>query len=369
VFCIVVALGLLSIERLSTVNDTAEVLGNHGLPSTAQAGKLLTSIYSFRLREARYLLLAADGADLDKAQADLAAGTDRIVAARAAYTPLIIGGSATEQLVRQFDREWTAYGAESQRMIGLAHDHDAKAATALFNGASRDSFDRAIKALNEAADLDVRAGKQAADRGAAIYISTRTTVIAALVFAAVFCALLGWMLVAGVSTPIQRATAAMKRLADHDLSTTIPGVGRRDEIGAMAAAVQIFKDNIIEADRLTAEQRAEHGQREARAARIEAANAAFDRSAGDALGVLGAAAETLRTTEQQGAATQEIARNVQEAARGTAEVAHNVTGLNQIVEATGGAAVDVLGASDALGEQAGILRDRVNRYLSDIRAA
>ena len=73
--------------------------------------------------------------------------------------------------------------------------------------------------------------------------------------------------------------------------------------------------------------------------------------------------------EQQGAATQEIARNVQEAARGTTEVSSNISGLNQIVEETGAASVEVLSASDELGQQAEQLRARVGTFLSDIRSA
>ncbi|MEI9982912.1 MAG: methyl-accepting chemotaxis protein [Aliidongia sp.] len=73
--------------------------------------------------------------------------------------------------------------------------------------------------------------------------------------------------------------------------------------------------------------------------------------------------------EEQGAATQEIARNVQEAARGTAEVSSNITGLNQVVEDTGAASVDVLTSADALGEQAGTLRARVGSFLAEIRSA
>ena len=45
----------------------------------------------------------------------------------------------------------------------------------------------------------------------------------------------------------------MRRLAARDLSGAIPGTGRGDEIGAMASSVGVFKDNIIQADRLTAE--------------------------------------------------------------------------------------------------------------------
>ena len=545
VLAIVIILGLLSINRLSAVNDNAEQVRNDWLPSTGQMSKLLTSIYSFRLREARYLLVAADGGDLDKAQADIAAGAERIAKARADYAPLVTPGTEDERLVKQFDQEWAVYGPLTAKMLALAKSHDAKGATTFFNAESRESFDRAIKALNDDNDFNVREGKKAADRGGEIYRSTTWIVVLAMIFAAILCAILGWWLVASVSTPIQRITEAMRRLAGHDLSTDIVGLGRKDEIGAMAAAVQVFKDSMVTADRLAEEQRHEQEAKERRAARIEAINAEFDHSASEALNYLASAATELRATaggmsnnadlaskqagavaaaseeastnvqtvaaateelsssiqeisrqvvrsstiagqaveeaaqtggtmrtlseaaqkigevvrlindiagqtnllalnatieaarageagkgvavvasevknlatqtaratedisaqvaamqgsteaavaaieridetigrmneistsiaaamEQQGAATQEIARNVQEAARGTTEVSSNITGLNQIVEETGAASVEVLGASDELGQQAEQLRARVGTFLADIRSA
>ena len=545
VLVIVLVLGLVSISRLGAVNDNAEDVRNNWLPSTGQMSKLLTSIYSYRLREARYLLVAADGGDLDKAAADIAAGTDRIAKVRAAYQALVVPGTEDERLLKQFDQEWAVYGPLTTKMLALAKSHDAKGATAFFNADSRESFDRAIKALNDDADFNVQEGKKAADRGAGIYGSTKWIVVLAMIFAAILCAILGWWLVSGVSTPIQRITDAMKRLAGHDLSTDIVGLGRKDEIGAMASAVQIFKDSMITADRLAEEQRHEQEAKERRAARIEAINAEFDKSASEALNYLASAATELRATaggmsnkadlasqqagavaaaseeastnvqtvaaateelsssiqeisrqvvqsstiagqavqeaaqtggtmrtlseaaqkigevvrlindiagqtnllalnatieaarageagkgfavvasevknlatqtaratedisaqvaamqsstgaavaaieridatigrmneistsiaaamEQQGAATQEIARNVQEAARGTTEVSSNISGLNQIVEETGAASVEVLSASDELGQQAEQLRARVGTFLSDIRSA
>ena len=545
VLVIVLILGSVSINRLGAVNDNAADVRDNWLPSTGQMSKLLTSIYSYRLREARYLLVAADGGDLDKAKADIAAGTERIAKARDAYTPLVVPGSEDERLIKQFDKEWALYGPLTAKMLDLAKNHDAKGATAFFNGESRDSFDRAIKSLNDDADFNVREGKKAADAGAAIYASTKWIVILAMAFAAVLCAILGWLLVAGVSTPIQRITEAMKRLAGHDLSTEITGLGRADEIGAMADAVQIFKDSMITAERLSEEQHQEQMLKEQRAARIEAINATFDSQASEALNFLASAATELRATAggmsnnadlaskqagavaaaaeeastnvqtvaaateelsssiqeiarqvvqsstiagqavqeaastggtmqtlseaaqkigevvrlindiagqtnllalnatieaarageagkgfavvasevknlatqtaratedisaqvaamqsstgnavaaieridatigrmneistsiaaamaQPGAATQEIARNVQAAARGTTEVSSTITGLNQSVEETGAASVEVLGAADELGQQAEQLRARVGTFLSDIRSA
>ncbi len=56
-----------------------------------------------------------------------------------------------------------------------------------------------------------------------------------------------------VTKPIDGMVRAMKRLATGDTSVAVPGGERRDEIGAIAGAVQVFKDSMIEAERLRAE--------------------------------------------------------------------------------------------------------------------
>ncbi len=73
--------------------------------------------------------------------------------------------------------------------------------------------------------------------------------------------------------------------------------------------------------------------------------------------------------EEQGAATQEIARNVQQAATGTQEVSSNITGVNQAATATGAAAEQVQSASAELSQQAEIMRAKVETFLAEIKAA
>jgi methyl-accepting chemotaxis protein len=59
-----------------------------------------------------------------------------------------------------------------------------------------------------------------------------------------------WLMVATIASPVGSMTQAMRRLAAQDTNVQIPGVGRRDEIGAMAGAVQVFKDNAVERIRM-----------------------------------------------------------------------------------------------------------------------
>ncbi len=63
-------------------------------------------------------------------------------------------------------------------------------------------------------------------------------------------AVLAWLIGRGISRPVVAMCAAMRALAGGDKTVEIPGVGRKDEIGQMADTVAVFKNNMIEADRL-----------------------------------------------------------------------------------------------------------------------
>ncbi len=96
-------------------------------------------------------------------------------------------------------------------------------------------------ALEKGIEYNTRTGREIADAGAATYASARIWIIVALVVTAALCVVAGLTLVATVSKPITRMTEAMQRLAARDLTADIVGVGRGDEIGGMANAVQVFK--------------------------------------------------------------------------------------------------------------------------------
>lgn len=77
-----------------------------------------------------------------------------------------------------------------------------------------------------------------------------------------FGALAAWFIARLVSAPILAITKSMRQLADGDRNLPIPGLHRRDEIGEMASAVQVFKENAIEMERLEAEQDSQRQKRE-----------------------------------------------------------------------------------------------------------
>lgn len=73
--------------------------------------------------------------------------------------------------------------------------------------------------------------------------------------------------------------------------------------------------------------------------------------------------------DQQGAATRDIARNVQSAASGASAVSHAIGEVTQETERTRSASADVRRTADDLAVRAGKLRQRVDGFLSEIRAA
>ena len=95
---------------------------------------------------------------------------------------------------------------------------------------------------------------QISANGGEVVVTSRTLIItfavAALVVGAALAALIG----VSITRPIARMTAAMGHLAAGDNTTVIPGVDRSDEVGRMAQAAKVFKDNAIRIDEMHAEQ-------------------------------------------------------------------------------------------------------------------
>jgi methyl-accepting chemotaxis protein len=81
------------------------------------------------------------------------------------------------------------------------------------------------------------------------------------------------------------------------------------------------------------------------------------------------AAAIAAAVEEQGAATQEIARNVQQASNGTTQVSGHIASVSQAAGETGVAAGEVLSSAKGLARLSEALRDDVDRFVGNIRAA
>jgi methyl-accepting chemotaxis protein len=111
-------------------------------------------------------------------------------------------------------------------------------------------------------------------------------------------ALLSFLISRSIVLPLKSMTQVMMRLAGGDKSVEIPALGNTDEVGDMARAVLVFKDNMIKAERLAAEQAA-HGQEQvSRAKHIQQAAEVFDATISATISEASGAAERLATTAE-----------------------------------------------------------------------
>jgi methyl-accepting chemotaxis protein len=149
-----------------------------------------------------------------------------------------------------------------------------------------------------------------------------------------------------ICRPIVDITASMSRLAGGDASGEIPASDRRDEIGAMAAAVQVFKDGMIKADRLAAEQSAQNDIKMRRARMLDDLTKSFESKVGELVNGLSSSSTTMESTARSmlstatatdrqagivAGASEQTSANVQMVASATEELTSSITEISRRV--------------------------------------
>jgi len=147
---------------------------------------------------------------------------------------------------------------------------------------------------------------------------------------------IAWMMNGSIAKPIQRITETMRRLAAGDTSVEIGGRSRHDELGAMAEAVQVFKDNAIEKVRLEEEQRAaEQRAAEEKRQALQDLAAGFETSVGRIAGSVSDSAGAMKRT------AQELAVIAERTDERTAEVKSTCEGASGSVQTVASAAEEL----------------------------
>ncbi|KAF0118729.1 MAG: methyl-accepting chemotaxis receptor/sensory transducer [Rhodospirillaceae bacterium] len=137
-----------------------------------------------------------------------------------------------------------------------------------------------------------------------------------------------------ILAPLGRITATMHRLAGGDHAVALPDLGRHDEIGAMAKAVQVFKDNTIKVARLTAEIEEQKKQAEAEKKKtLNDLSNTFEASVkGVVNGVASAATEMQSTAQSMSAISEETSRQATTVAAAAEQASANVQTVSAAAE-------------------------------------
>jgi methyl-accepting chemotaxis protein len=136
-----------------------------------------------------------------------------------------------------------------------------------------------------------------------------------------------------VSRPLTQIVGVLTDLAGGNTKIVVEGLERRDEIGALAGAVQTFRTGMIETERLRAEQQAEQQRRLERGRRIETSVAGFETLIGEVVNSVSAASTELEQTAQSMSATsEETARQSAAVAAASEEASQNVQTVSSATE-------------------------------------
>ncbi|MGE4278745.1 MAG: methyl-accepting chemotaxis protein [Magnetospirillum sp.] len=346
-------LGFAGLRKLEVAGTD---LADNWLPSVQAIGDIQNTVQAFRRWELQHVL-TTNAAEMKEAETELAAALAGLNAKRKVYEALISSDEEGE-LYKQFSRDFDRYLDSDKRLLDLSRANRNDEAAALLRDESRPLFGSIYATLGKAAALNNQGAMQSRKVLDEAAVMTKTIAVAVFVGVAVLIVGAGLVLRSGIATPIVAMTAAMDRLANGDKQAEIPAQGRKDEVGAMAAAVQVFKDNMIRADQLAAEQKAAQAEQLRRGQAVEQLTRDFDASVNSALGVVAGAATEMEATAQSmtgnaqqtnsqatvvAAATEQASASVQTVASAAEELSASIAEIGRQVEkssATSRAAAD-----------------------------
>lgn len=286
-------------------------------------------------------------------------------------------------------REWQTNVADVQ-IAKTLHPDTLNEARAIEATGAGDLFQESVRETYEAIAQSIREREAAQGNKMDSALSTTFAgVLAGAVIPILMTIASVIVLMRAIAVPIRRITASVDTLAHGDTTVDIPYAGRRDEIGVLADAIEVFKQNAIERAKLEAEQAGKHEAEQRRAAAIAELAASFSEAASSALTTVKGASSDLEATassmssiaeettrqsaasatsaQQTSANVQTVAAAAEEMAASLGEIARQVSRSTEVVQSAVHEAEDTNARVAALSDAANRISEVV-RLISDIAA-
>jgi methyl-accepting chemotaxis protein len=373
---VVVGLGFFALGKISAVNANTIDIATNWMPSVGHLRKLATDGALLRIAEARHVMTTDETGmtEIEHGIEDTLADIDRD---RRAYEPLI-ASDEERATYETFGRHWAAYLSVHAAVIKLSRGNKNAEAGALFKGDGAMAFKTARADLEKLVGINVKGAGAATQSAAASYDGAR---FATIVFIAIGTLIaLGAMafVFLGIARPLLALVAGMKKLGDGDFSVVLPGLGRKDEIGAMAGAVEQFKVKAADKARQEAEARIEQDRALAvrRKADMQKLADEFEAAVGEIVDTvssasteLEAAATTLTRTAEStqslstavAAASEQASANVQAVATASEEMASSVGEIGRQVQESSRISGEAVNQAQTTDERINQLSQAANR--------
>jgi methyl-accepting chemotaxis protein len=239
-----------------------------------------------------------------------------------------------------------AANALTEKLAKVFAAHDSAGLDEVVRKELYETIDPVSERIDALVGLQLDAAKNEYDLSEHRYDVSRIILAVALVLGGLAIVFAVMTALGRVTGPLTRMTGLMERLANNDLSIEVEGTERRDEIGTLARALDVFKQNAIEAKRLAAEQEAERKVKEERALRLEELTKGFETKVGHLVSALSSAATEMESTAQSMTATagqtdqqslavasaaEEASANVQTVAASAEELSSSISEIGRQV--------------------------------------
>jgi Methyl-accepting chemotaxis protein len=225
-----------------------------------------------------------------------------------------------QSTVDQLQQNFADFVSAADGVLDMADGEPAMALTMMTGTA------RKLATFNEG--LDHLSTELAARRASGIQSleatmnTARMVFMATIGFVAVLAIVVSVVISRRLAAPMLGLADAVPRIARKEYDVTIPAVDQNDEVGSVARAIDVLRQQSREADRLAAEQAEEHKKQASRTTQVEALARGFDANMTQAIGVIAASTGEIRSRAQTVAS---IADRTGDRARTVAAVADDAS--------------------------------------------
>jgi signal transduction histidine kinase len=243
-FMVAISLGAFGIGSLSYFNEVSSQVRDRWLPSTGALGDLNNHTSDFRGIEAASVL-AAGPSEFAASEQEMQQ-LDRSIAASQDSYRQIAHDEDEDALYRKFAADWNHYRQTVDANLALARYGDRAAAIARYTSASKADYDAASDALDALTAHNLTSARRASMRENLAYRRARWLILMTIGLAGLATASAMVYVRRSISAPILSLADRMHRLAANDTGIDMQSTERHDEIGEMARAVVVFRNNAIE---------------------------------------------------------------------------------------------------------------------------
>jgi methyl-accepting chemotaxis protein len=326
------ATGLFSANRIMRVHQTTVDINTRWLPSVRYIGDVRYNMARHRAIISRHVM-TTDPDQKTQIESRVRLAEKNVEDARRVYEPLITT-AAERAAYDAFASAWQTYLAACAKMLTISTKGDNAEAMKIFIIDVSAVGLKAESTIEKIVEINLNGANDAEQSGTALYLASRNFLLAAAGFSVLFALAAGYFLTRSVARPVKVMTEAMTRLAGGDVEVMIPAAGQRDEIGHMADAVLVFKQNAIENLRQAERERlAEQEAIELRKQAILDMAATVERETTGAIESIAATAQQVdKATEQMSQFASSVAGDTQSVAMASEQALANAQAVAAAAE-------------------------------------